>query len=76
MNFLAHAYLSFDDDEVLLGNMMNDFLKGVDKSVFSVGVQKGIQLHRAIDTFTDEHSATKEAKQFFKADYKLYSAIS
>ena len=74
MNFLAHAYLSFDDDEVLLGNMMNDFLKGVDKSVFSAGVHKGILLHRAIDTFTDEHSATKEAKLFFKADYKLYSA--
>ena len=74
MNFLAHAYLSFNDDEVLLGNMMNDFLKGVDKSTFSTGVQKGIKLHRAIDSFTDTHIATQQAKIFFKPHYRLYSA--
>ena len=74
MNFLAHAYLSFNNDEVLLGNMMNDFLKGVDKTVFSAGVQKGIKLHRAIDSFTDTHPATQQAKIFFKPNYRLYSA--
>lgn len=30
-------------------------------------------LHRAIDTFTDEHAATKEAKEFFRPHYRLYS---
>lgn len=30
-------------------------------------------LHRAIDTFTDAHEATKKAKEFFRPHYRLYS---
>ena len=30
-------------------------------------------LHRAIDTFTDAHEATKEAKEIFRPHYRLYS---
>jgi len=30
-------------------------------------------LHRAIDTFTDMHEATKEAKEVFRPHYRLYS---
>jgi len=30
-------------------------------------------LHRAIDTFTDTHEATKEAKEVFRPNYRLYS---
>jgi acyl carrier protein phosphodiesterase len=74
MNFLAHAYLSFNDPEVLVGNMISDFVKGKKKFDFSPGIQKGIALHRAIDTFTDEHATTKAAKEIFRPHYRLYSA--
>jgi len=30
-------------------------------------------LHRAIDTFTDAHQATKQAKEIFRPHYRLYS---
>ena len=30
-------------------------------------------LHRAIDTFTDSHPATKEAKEIFRPHYRLYA---
>lgn len=73
MNYLAHAYLSFGQPEILVGNMISDFVKGKKKFDFSNGVQKGIALHRAIDTFTDAHSATKEAKEFLKPAAGLYS---
>ncbi len=46
--------------------MISDFVKGKKKFDFSEGVQKGIALHRSIDTFTDDHPVTKEAKQFLK----------
>jgi acyl carrier protein phosphodiesterase len=36
-------------------------------------IQKGITLHRAIDTFTDSHEATRLAKEFFRPAYRLYS---
>ncbi len=53
--------------------MISDYVKGKKKFDYSVEILKGINLHRAIDTFTDNHPATKEAKQFFKKDYRLYS---
>ncbi len=74
MNYLAHAYLSFNIPEILAGNLISDFVKGKSKFVFEPGIQTGIVLHRAIDSFTDDHEATKEAKQFFKPAYRLYSA--
>jgi acyl carrier protein phosphodiesterase len=73
MNYLAHAYLSFNEPEVLVGNIISDFVKGNKKFDYSPGIQKGIVLHRAIDTFTDDHAATKAARLFFKPIYRLYS---
>ena len=73
MNYLAHAYLSFNDPEILVGNMISDFVKGKKKFDYPIRIQSGITLHRMIDTFTDEHPATKEAKEFFRAYYRLYS---
>jgi acyl carrier protein phosphodiesterase len=73
MNFLAHAYLSFDNPDILVGNMISDFVKGKKKFDYSPAIQQGIALHRQIDTFTDEHEATKEARSFLKPAVGLYS---
>ncbi|MES2331506.1 MAG: ACP phosphodiesterase [Bacteroidota bacterium] len=66
MNYLAHAYLSFHHPDILVGNMISDFVKGKKQFDYPPAVQKGIRLHRAIDTFTDLHPATKQAKEYFK----------
>jgi len=73
MNFLAHAYLSFNHREILVGNMISDFVKGKKKFDYTKGVQQGIILHRQIDAFTDLHEATKEARSFLKPAVGLYS---
>ncbi|MGC4233927.1 MAG: ACP phosphodiesterase [Niabella sp.] len=73
MNYLAHAYLSFNNDQVLLGNMISDFVKGKKQFLYPPDIHKGILLHRAIDDFTDFHPATQKAKSVFRADYRLYS---
>ena len=73
MNYLAHAYLSFNQPQILVGNMISDFVKGKTKFNYLPGIQKGIILHRAIDEFTDNHPATKSAKEFFRPAYRLYS---
>lgn len=73
MNYLAHAHLSFNHRQVLIGNMISDFVKGKKQFDFSPGIQKGIRLHRFIDTFTDEHPVTKEMKNVFKPVYGLYA---
>ena len=73
MNYLAHAYLSFNQPELLVGNMISDHVKGRKQYDYAEGILKGIKLHRAIDSFTDEHEATRQAKEYFRKDYRLYA---
>lgn len=73
MNYLAHSYLSFGDAEILVGNMISDFVKGKRKFDYSRRILAGIMLHRGIDAYTDEHEATKEAKQFLRPAVGLYA---
>lgn len=73
MNYLAHAYLSFNLPDILLGNMVSDFVKGKKQFEYPAAIQQGIRLHRLIDAFTDRHEATGELKSFFRPAYRLYS---
>ena len=72
MNFLAHSYLSFSEEQ-LVGNMIADFVKNRDVARLPESIQKGIKLHRAIDTFTDAHPLIHEAKAPFRQLVRLYS---
>ena len=57
----------------MVGNLISDFVKGKKKFLYPENIQKGISLHRAIDEFTDQHEATKRAKEIFRPAYRLYS---
>lgn len=58
MNHLAHCFLSLQNEDVLVGNFIGDFVKGQDWKNYPEGVQKGILLHRTIDSYTDNHPMT------------------
>ncbi|MES1218192.1 MAG: ACP phosphodiesterase [Bacteroidota bacterium] len=73
LNLLAHAYLSFGLPEITVGNLISDFVKGKKQYEYPAGIQKGITLHRNIDTFTDASDATRKAKEVFRPVYRLYS---
>lgn len=75
MNFLAHAYLSFRDPALTIGNMIADFVKGKQISLYGEDIQHGIRVHRAIDTFTDQHPITREGRQLFRPTCGLYGAV-
>lgn len=73
MNYLAHAVLSFNDKNILTGNLISDFVKGRQILNFSNEIVAGIKLHRAIDAYTDQHEVVKETKKIFKESYGLYA---
>jgi acyl carrier protein phosphodiesterase len=76
MNFLAHAYLSPDDKKILLGNMIGDFIKGRQAlSQFDADVIRGVELHRAIDEFTDNHPVVHESKDRLRPKYRHYAGV-
>ncbi len=75
MNFLAHIYLSFGDDEITLGNFIADSIRGNKFKHLPEGVQKGIVLHREIDTFTDAHPIPKISSKKLHKNYSHYSRV-
>ena len=75
MNFLAHIYLSGDNDDIRMGNFIGDYVKGRDHQNFSPMVQKGIILHRKIDFYTDSHPIVRNHKAFFHSKYHKYAGI-
>lgn len=75
MNYLAHIYLSGENEKLVVGNFIGDYVKGKSYLGFPENIQKGILLHRQIDTFTDNHPNFRKAKQFFIDEFGLYSGI-
>ncbi len=75
MNFLAHIYLSFGDDAITLGNFMADSIRGNKFKHLPERVQKGIVLHREIDTFTDTHPIPKKSSKRLHKNYSHYSRV-
>jgi acyl carrier protein phosphodiesterase len=75
MNYLAHAYLSFNNPLLTVGNMIADFVKGHQWQQYEEGIQQGILMHRAIDTFTDQHPVTLAAREYFQPSSGRYSAV-
>ncbi|MBC9931394.1 ACP phosphodiesterase [Chitinophaga qingshengii] len=76
MNYLAHAYLSFHQPALITGNLIADYVKGRQQlALYSPAIQQGIRIHRAIDTFTDQHPVTSRAKSFFRPACGLYSGV-
>ncbi|MDT0607675.1 acyl carrier protein phosphodiesterase [Croceitalea rosinachiae] len=75
MNFLAHIYLSFDNPEITLGNFFADHIRGNKYKHLPDTVQKGILLHREIDTYTDAHSIPKKSSKRLHKNYSHYSRV-
>ncbi len=75
MNFLAHIYLSGNNDLIKIGNFMADGIRGKHFDNFHPDIQKGIILHRNIDTFTDSHSVFRKSTKRLHPNYHHYSGI-
>jgi acyl carrier protein phosphodiesterase len=75
LNFLAHLYLSGDNDLIKIGNFMADGIHGKNLDSFPLDIQKGIVLHRAIDTFTDAHPIFRQSTKRLHTSYHHYSGI-
>lgn len=75
MNFLAHLYLSGNEEEIMVGNVLADRIRGRKVTEFSEGIQKGIKLHRSIDHFTDSHPTVKSSKQRLLKEFGHYAPV-
>ncbi|HZV71585.1 MAG TPA: ACP phosphodiesterase [Saprospiraceae bacterium] len=75
MNYLAHALLSPDDPQIMMGNLWGDILKPRDYPLLSPGVNTGIQRHRMIDAFTDQHRDVDEINRLIRPFQGKYTPV-
>ena len=75
MNYLAHIFLSGGDPNIMIGNFIADSIKGSKYSSYPAEIQKGILLHRQIDTTTDAHPAFRQSTKRLHKNYGHYSGI-
>ncbi len=75
MNFLAHLYLSGNDEDLIVGNFIADMVKGRQIENFHENVVRGIHMHRKIDSFTDSHPVVDKSKMRLRNKYRLYAGV-
>jgi len=76
MNFLAHVYLSGEDKQLMIGNFIADFVKGGNlRERYDLKIVQGIELHRAIDEYTDQHEIVQVSKDRLRPKYRHYSGV-
>lgn len=75
MNFLAHLFLSCNDEELLIGNFIADYIRNREVANYSTGIQAGIRLHRKIDSFTDNHLIVRQGTKRLQPYHHKYSAV-
>ena len=79
MNYLVHFLLAGDDDELRLGNLLGDLVKGrVERFAHHGATERlrtGIRMHRAIDAFSDSHPAVRRSKALLAPQYGRLSGV-
>lgn len=75
MNFLAHAFLSGNDRDVLFGNFVADSIKGKAVENYSFNVRQGVSFHRFIDAYTDSHAAVRQSNEKLQPVFHKYSGV-
>jgi acyl carrier protein phosphodiesterase len=79
MNYLIHFFLAGDDDELRLGNLLGDYVKGRVERFEHPGLtdrlRTGIQMHRTIDAFSDRHPAVHRSKRILTPEYGRLSGV-
>jgi acyl carrier protein phosphodiesterase len=75
MNYLAHAFLSPPDSQILLGNMACDMIRPDDTVSLSEKIKEGMALHQDIDRFTDKHYGFKAVRDLLNSQKLPYAGV-
>jgi len=75
MNYLAHLLLSNYHEDIMIGNFITDFITKPQERDFDSKIQVGIQLHRMIDEFTDDHPIVKESLSRLRKHQGKYAPV-
>ncbi|OUS25960.1 hypothetical protein A9Q98_11775 [Thalassotalea sp. 42_200_T64] len=75
MNYLAHLFLAQPNNLSLTGNLMGDFTKGLNLKAIPKPIMRGIENHRFVDKFTDNHPDVRALKPLLSDQRRRFAAI-
>lgn len=75
MNHLAHIHLSRNYPELLIGNLIADFLNYHELNNLKGDISNGVKLHMLIDQYTDSHPLVLNFKRLLYSYFGKYSAV-
>ena len=76
MNHFAHLVLAQATVESTVGNLLGDFARGLEPQQLTPGILAGLQNHRAVDRFTDNHPLVQEMKLGFSSRRRRFAGIA
>lgn len=76
MNHFAHLVLAQPTTASAVGNLLGDFMRGVEAGDLSPAVQRGLQNHRAVDRFTDADAQIQALKSLFSPQRRRFAGVA
>lgn len=76
MNWLAHLRLAPSAPLLRIGNLAGDFVRGIDTSNLHDDLQRGIEQHRAIDAFVDDHEVHRRSRARFDERFRRFAGVA
>ncbi len=75
MNYLAHFFLSEGESGLIVGNFVADHIKNAAVASYPMNIQRGIMLHRFIDTYTDQHPVVRQSARHLHPTQRKYAPV-
>lgn len=75
MNFLAHLFLSGNDENLIVGNFLGDFISNKQLVLLPPDIQLGVKLHQQIDSFTDSHPMVRKGVLRLRPTHRKYAPV-
>lgn len=76
MNYLAHLSLAQPSIPSKVGNVLGDFMRGVEVDTLSPSVRQGLENHRLVDRFTDSHPWVMAQRRRFSTRRRRFAGVA
>lgn len=75
MNFLGHLYVRTLDANFLTGSFIADAVKGRAIETLPTSTRQGVEVHRLLDSFTDQNPRVKDISLWLSSEHGRWSGI-
>jgi acyl carrier protein phosphodiesterase len=75
MNYLAHIFLSNKDPKIMMGNFLGDLIKNREYKALPEELKRGVELHRKIDSYTDNHHIVEKGVKIIQPYHGKYAPV-